>query len=210
MPYSPEYRERQTNLALLESLAQLKPAGGDPGRIISGPLTDGKLDRLLTTNTFRRDLAKAVSSQYVWPLLLLMAGCVFFADVFVRRVALSWQWAAPLWCRLVGRPLRRQSRVEPDQRLERLRSRKAEIGQQIDQRRAAAGFEGTLSETEHPASAAGSTEAHKWQAAKQPGSTEKTAPGGEATDKSAEDEYTARLLEAKKQVWKQDRRGPQP
>ena len=87
VPYSQEYRDRETNQALLDTLVKLTPKGGEPGQQIAGSLTSGDLDELLEVNTFRHNLAKAISSNYIWPLLLVIAGCVFFADVFVRRVA---------------------------------------------------------------------------------------------------------------------------
>ena len=202
VPYSPEYRDRDTNVALLETLSGLEPAGGSEGRTIVGPLKKGQLESLLKTDTFRHDLRKAVSSDYVWPLLLLIAGCVFFADVFVRRVAPSFEWVSPMWKRTRDIVLRRESEPEPDQRLERLRSRKAEIGDQIDQRRAATRFEPTPDED------VDITAVTEPLAESQPASKGPSPPEVEETPQAEEDDYTARLLKAKKQVWDKDHRGP--
>ena len=38
VPYSAEFRERETNQALITTLASTKPAGGEAGKIIRGPL----------------------------------------------------------------------------------------------------------------------------------------------------------------------------
>jgi hypothetical protein len=201
VPYSPEYRDRDTNLALLETLSGLEPTGGSQGRIIEGPLEEGKLNTLLKTDTFRHNLRKAISSDYVWPLLLLIAGCVFFADVFVRRVALSFEWLGPVWRRSRDFVLRRQPEAEPDQRLQRLRSRKAEIGDQIDQRRAAARFEPTPDEEVDMAAV------EEPEAKGQPASTRRAEPEPQAAAEEDEDNYTSRLLKAKKKVW-EDKENP--
>jgi hypothetical protein len=87
VPYSAEYRDRESNLALITALARLTPKGGEPGRIIEGELEPGKMDALLDVDTFRHNLPKARSSQDVWPLLVLLAASLFFFDVFVRRVS---------------------------------------------------------------------------------------------------------------------------
>ena len=39
------------------------------------------------------DLPKATSSQDVWYYLVLFGGCVFFLDVFFRRVTVDLSWA---------------------------------------------------------------------------------------------------------------------
>jgi hypothetical protein len=202
VPYSAEYSDLETNQALLDTLISLKPTGGQPGRTIEGPLVKGGLERLLETDTFRHDLAKAISSDYVWPLLLLVAGCVFFSDVFVRRVAISWEWLAPVWGRLQRAVVRPEQGNELDERIARLRSRKDEIGEQIDQRRAAARLEIAPDQaiaTETLADAVSAASADQRQPA---------TPQAKRSPEDAEDpdSYTARLLKAKQQVWQDDKR----
>ncbi len=137
VPYSDEFRSRQTNLALLEQLAAMRPRGGQPGRVV-GRLSADSVPPTPEVNSFRRDLAKAISSRDVWPLLVLGACCVFFADVFLRRVHVGLEWLPPLWAKARDRLLRRPETPEPEQRLERLRHRKRQVDSEIDQRRAAA------------------------------------------------------------------------
>ena len=67
MPYSDEFRDRETNEALLGTIAGLAPKGGEPGEVIPGTLAPGRVDELLAVNTFRHDLPKAISSHDIWP-----------------------------------------------------------------------------------------------------------------------------------------------
>ena len=98
------------------------------------------MTQLLKTDTFRHNLPKAISTQGVWPLFMLVAACLFFADVFVRRVTISWDWLVPVWAWVRVHILRRQLAPVADARLDRLRSKKAAISREVDERRAAARF----------------------------------------------------------------------
>ena len=101
------------------------------------------LPGLLKFDPYRHNLTKATSSQDVWHYLMLAAACLFFADVFVRRVQIGFDWLPPLLGRVRDRILRREAKAAPAETIERLRSRKAAISQQIEERRAAARFEPT-------------------------------------------------------------------
>ena len=72
VPYSEEFRDRKPNLPLLTSLASLKPAGGKPGRMVEGELSDEGLEQLLEVDSFRHDLSKAISRQDIWTIILLL------------------------------------------------------------------------------------------------------------------------------------------
>jgi uncharacterized membrane protein/Mg-chelatase subunit ChlD len=200
VPYSSEFRDRETNAALLQNLVRLRPKDGQPGKVIAGDLQREKIPELLKVNTFRRDLAPAKSTRDVWPLILLAAACVFFGDVFVRRVTVRFDWIVPATVWLWGRVLRREQAEPGDERLERLRSRKAEIADQIDERRAAARFEPQV-ETDGPAKDL----AEVLQEAAGPATAAPPRPKPEEAQLVAEKDepsYTARLLEAKKKAWK--------
>jgi hypothetical protein len=200
--YSDEFRDHETNTPLLESVAKLTAKGGKPGELME-PLPDlakngvePKFDAQLKIDPFRRDLPRAVASQDIWPWLVMMGSCLFFADVFVRRVQISLQWLLPVWERFATVVLRRQRQVAVAPTMERLRSRKADIERTIETRRAATRFE------PDPTAAAGPGTA-------QPSATKPTAPGAPAAqppkqeaDKPDAESYTERLLKAKKQVWK--------
>jgi uncharacterized membrane protein/Mg-chelatase subunit ChlD len=96
VPYSAEFRERQSNQSLISTLASTQPSGGEAGKIIEGPLTKGAVERLVAqVDTFRRTLSKAMSSEDFWPMLLLIAAFVFLVDVFIRRVTVHFYWVMP-------------------------------------------------------------------------------------------------------------------
>src|SRR4029077_4923891 len=47
VPYSAEFRDRESNQGLLDDLARVKPAGGEAGKVIEGELAKGGIDRLV-------------------------------------------------------------------------------------------------------------------------------------------------------------------
>lgn len=196
VPYSAEYRDRETNLALLHSLAQVTPAGGESGLVASGEFTPDALNQFLELDTFRHTLAKAISSQDVWHLCLLVAACIFFADVFIRRVAVDWSWAAPAVDWLAARfGKKKEADAEVDQRLERLRQRKQQLAEQMDDRRAAARFEPDTSDS--AASLDDAVQGASGSVASSAPPTKEASPGIAPTDEE-KDSYTSRLLKAKK------------
>ncbi len=198
MPYSAEFRDRQPNEALLSQLATFVPKDGPPGQLIENkaaadaPLSPESTAKLHAVNTFRHDLPKAASSQEIWHWLLLLASCVFLGDVFIRRVAVSFDWLPPLVTRTLDFVLRRQPAPAQPQFIERLKSRKAEVSGQLEQMRAATRFEmpenaspdlKSLEELVPPPAAA--------------------APSGEQPSIVPQQEdvsYTERLLKAKKKA----------
>ncbi len=201
VPYSSEFRDRQTNLELLRKLAAQTPQGGQAGKLLAGDLERDKLQGLVQFDTFRQNLAKATSRQDIWPLVLLVTACVFFADVLVRRVTIHFYWLGPALAWLWARMRRRPQEAGPDERLERLRSRKAEVSGQLDERRAAARFE------PQPDEAAGGKPASLEEVLQQAGGAP-PPPAPPRADASGPPEptggksYTERLLEAKKKAWK--------
>jgi hypothetical protein len=199
VPYSAEFREREENKALLTTLASIKPAGGQAGKLIEGDMQPGALDQLVASvDTFRRTLQKAISSQDFWPIFLLIAAGVFLADIFIRRVTVHFYWVAPALAHAYARMRGTQEEVR-DERLERLRNRKAAISSQLDERRAAARFEPTPDGFSEPrdindviadaTSGASTAEAARPQS--QPHSQ---------TPQTEQDTYTERLLAAKKKA----------
>jgi uncharacterized protein YktA (UPF0223 family) len=149
-------------------------------------------------------LAKAISSQDIWPLCLLIGACMFFGDVFVRRVAVDWSWTEPVvqWIRTkLGRTV--EEEPEGETRLERLRRRKEQVSGQMEERRAAARFEpmeeANLDEVVQEASAASTS-------IESP--TETRTSNSIAPTVDEQDNYTARLMKAKKDALKnRDKRG---
>lgn len=200
VPYSPEFRERESNQALITSLASTQPAGGEAGKIIEGPLTKGSVDRLVSSvDTFRRTLAKAMSSRDFWPILLLIAAFVFLTDIFIRRVTVHFYWVMPVLTQAFNRLRGIQQAEVADERLARLRNRKAAVSNQLDERRAAARFEPVMDES------SGETRNAEQIIADATGGSSQTPPPPTSPQKSQspqteEETYTERLLKAKKRA----------
>nr|MCU0982387.1 glutamine amidotransferase [Pirellulaceae bacterium] len=199
VPYSSEFREFQTNLPMLESLAAMTPKEGQPGQVADADLAPDQFETLLSFDTFREGLRRAVSRQDIWPIVLLIVAGVFWGDVFIRRVTVHFYWVVPAARWLIARLMRRQAEATADVVIERLRSQKAAIGQQIDERRAAARFEPQMDEA-----AGGPLPDDVLRDAAVPTPQTPPRPREETTVSGEQDSsYTARLLEAKKKAWKE-------
>ena len=170
VPYSAEFKDRQSNTQMLRNLAALAPEGGRPGIILPEPTDQEKLDKSLAANVFRHDLKRATTRQTGWHLLALAAGCLFLFDVFNRRVIVSFAWVPVAAGRVGGYLFRREQKTEPAPALDRLQARKREIGEQLEDRRAAARFEPEPSTAEElaPEAVAVATEAPSRTAAAEP------------------------------------------
>jgi hypothetical protein len=195
VPYSAEFRERETNVALLEMLAKLKPDGGEGGELLQLDITNVKPDDWKQFNSFRATLAKAFSSQDAWPLSLLIASACFLLSVAIRRITIDPAWFAPM-IRLLNSIMRReQPAAMVDERIERLRSRKAELMGQIDEKRAAATrFEAATDQTSHTSLD---------EALRETGASPTSPPSTATRSPTAEQEeesYTDRLLKAKRRA----------
>ena len=193
--YSAEYQGNATNVALLKALAKMPVKDGPAGQFVETGLDSSKREELLNANPFRRDLKPVISNQPIWPWLVLVGSCLFFADVFVRRVQIDFLWLLPLWAKVWDRVLGRERAVAVPETMSRLRSRKQEIGEQIESRRDKARFV-VPPETEESAQAV-SPAGPSDPVAKRP---ESRAPD-EKPEIAAEPSYTERLLKAKRQVW---------
>jgi hypothetical protein len=191
---------------LLQRLAELPAKRGEPGKLLPPlpPVPDDYeqaqrvLEPHLAVDPYRRDLPLAVASQDIWPWLVLLASCVFFGDVFIRRVQVDFRWLLPIWARFAELVLGRERQEPAAETMSRLRSRKAEVDRSLESRRAAARFEPDAVVPIDP-SVIQAAEAKPTA----PGAQPKPAPTPVA-EAEPEDTYTSRLLKAKKQVW-QDR-----
>jgi len=199
--YSAEYRDNETNMALLQSLANMRAKNGPPGRLSEVGLDLSQPDQLLAANPFRRDLPAAIANQSIWPWLIFLGSCVFFADVFVRRVQVNFEWLLPLLARARNRVLRREKGVPVTETMDRLRSRKREINEQIEGRRAATRFE-------EPVDAADTGDAVAKASALAATAKPRTQqPADETAEPETGPSYTERLLKAKRQVWQDREKG---
>jgi uncharacterized membrane protein len=193
--YSSEYRDQETNLTLLKSLAGLSAGNGPSGVLVEEGLAAANAALPEAQNPFRRDLPRAAANQPIWPWLVVASACLFWGDVFIRRVQFDPTWLLVPLAALRDKILRRKPVVEAPETMSRLQSRKAQLNEQIDERRTATRFEWDEKAPAAPA-AAPAVEAKappKAKAAKAP----TLKPEADAPAES----YTERLLKAKKQVW---------
>jgi len=197
MPYSDEFRDRAPNEPLLRELAAAVPEGGEAGKVIDAKPGPQLMEGLLSVDTFRHgELPKATSSQDVWYYVVLIGSCLFFFDVFFRRVQVSLMWVPPLASRVWSRILGRELQPVPVETMQRLRSRKAEVAGRIEQLRADARFEAP---PETPADAKITEEAIG------PAPAGPAAPSIAGEEQPEEESYTDRLLRAKKEVWQKQK-----
>ncbi|MBN2215770.1 MAG: VWA domain-containing protein [Pirellulales bacterium] len=212
VPYSREFRDRTTNKPLLEEMAAMVPEGGKAGVVVEAEPDRAELPQWLAVNTFRHDLRKATSNQEAWHILALMAGCLFFFDVLVRRVQVHFAWVRPALARVGGFVIRRKAEFTPDEMLDRLKNRKVQLDELLQQARDAAVDESArpAARFEAPAASSGASDALDELARERPSRQPKKPPAPSmASDRPAEQEtYTERLLRAKKKVW--DDRGKKP
>jgi uncharacterized membrane protein len=191
VPYSEEYRVRESNEALFQSLAALKPEGGEAGRV-TPPLGARPSEELIDWDTFRGGLPLARSIRDAWPWFVLLGCVTFLGDVFVRRVSVDFGWLGKAVEKLRGKENAKDSATTA--RLDTLRRNKEAMGESIQRRRASVRFEPT------------STDVASDVDLDQPAASSKSAgqsaerPTAQVDEKS----YTERLLEAKRQAKKKN------
>jgi uncharacterized membrane protein len=199
VPYSAEYRDRETNLALLQEVAGLKPKDGQPGQVIENVLNGLESDPKNFVDTFRHNLEKASSREDVWPWVLLVACVVFFADVAIRRVAVD-EWVSTAFAFVMGLFSREEQHDEADDRMARLRNKKAEVADELQERRAATRFDPqTDSPSDRPFDEVMSDAVAGTPRDPQRPTGDKQ---GMTPAEAEEESYTSRLLKAKKGAFK--------
>ena len=188
IPYSPEFAEMESNVALLDRLR--KETGGKefPEENLSQVVNSG--------DVFRPLPAELHSQKPIWHWLVVLAGICLFFDVAVRRIAIEpekvkialMNW----WFYLRGRaPIA----AEATPFLERLQTRKAEVGEALDKGKASRRFEGDDIPVVAPQGAeAGPLSSPAAQ--RKPTAASKVGPEKE---KEAAD-YASRLMAAKKRA----------
>jgi len=195
VPYSDEFRDRAANEALLGQLAAAVPKGGQAGKLIEAKPGAKLPEGLLAVDTFRHgELPKATSSQDIWYYVVLIGSCLFFFDVFFRRVQVNLMWVPPLAYRALNRILGRETQPVEVETMARLRSRKAEVADRIEQLRTDARFE---------PSPQASQDVQAVDELLGPEASESAAPSIAGEEETEEESYTERLLRAKEKVWDQ-------
>ncbi|TWU40452.1 VWA domain-containing protein [Novipirellula artificiosorum] len=144
VPYSDEFRVRETNQALIESLASIKPRGGEAGQV-APPLEIQLSEALIDTNAFRGGLALARSFRDAWPWFVLASCGLFLGDVFVRRVAIPFDWVHRTIHRIRGKSTASESVATT--RLDALRKSKDSLSDSLERRRTSVRFEPSAVDT---------------------------------------------------------------
>ncbi len=195
VPFSEEFRVRESNNALLAALAQTRPTGGEPG-LLTEPLTNDAFAKLLETDTFRPGLSLARSVRDAWPFFIFSVCCLFFADCAVRRISIDFGRIANAVSKWRGKADATEGQTQA--RLESLRAQKEKLTDSIDRRRTSARYQ---PDPERPVDVADVL--GKGDTA---GTTER--PTSRQSSLAPEQEvksYTERLLEAKRRAQKQPR-----
>jgi hypothetical protein len=187
VPYSEEFRVRESNLALLEALASAVPRDGNPGQITPA-LGIQPSEELINTNAFRGGLALARSIRDAWPWFVLAGCCLFLADVFIRRVSINFDWVGNALARLRGVDNEKDSVTTA--RLDALRRKKESIGDSLEKRRASVRFEPTSADIS----------GDEAELSERPPTNSQQMSGVEKSVESEGPSYTERLLEAKRKA----------
>ncbi|MEZ6135193.1 MAG: glutamine amidotransferase [Pirellulaceae bacterium] len=194
VPFSDEYRLRKTNFSTLERLAKLQPTGGQPGQL-ADPLDQTSFQQLLSNDTYRGGLPRAMSMQDIWPWCLLLGALCLFGDIFVRRVALDYLYPVK-WLAQQMHPGETAQDAERKQSIERLRSKKTQVSGEMEEVRASTRFESSgqadPDTLEQAISGKSSSSSRQSPGADSPSMTQQDDRGG----------YTSRLLAAKKAAQK--------
>ncbi len=205
IPYSPEFADMESNTALLERLRAM--TGGqtfaEDTLAKAAATNDSTADEAmaaLSRDVFRAGLPQFKSLQPVWYWLVFLTGVLLFFDVAVRRIAIQPAQVAAagqrVWERLRGRAV---EAPQTPQFIERLRSRKAQVGETLDQLRAARRFEPAQHVAEAPRGADEVTVAAPRTPASRPAPQPRIGP--ESQEEAAD--YASRLLKAKQRVWQE-------
>ena len=203
IPYSPEFADMESNVALLNRIRDL--TGGvtyseeELGALVQP--SPSKARQELAEQVFRAGLPQFRELQPIWYWLVLAAAIGLFFDVAIRRIALQPSEAAVAATRLWNRFRHRAAPAEASPKfIDRLQSIKQQVGASIEQQRAARRFEGDETAPAPPI----------------PGMETAPAPPPPARPSAArppqEDggDYASRLMKAKKKVWEERERPDEP
>lgn len=94
VPNSIELQDRTVNWTLLESLRSQTPEGGEPGAMTENRLERGRVSPS-PIDTFRPTLAASRHMDDLWPILIVIAACMFWFDIASRRISIDFDiWIA--------------------------------------------------------------------------------------------------------------------
>ncbi|MBL8992068.1 MAG: hypothetical protein JNM63_01925, partial [Spirochaetia bacterium] len=136
IPYSPEFAELESNPSLLEKIS--KETGGRIYKDDSVALDNAAM----MSEVFRPIPESYATLQTFWPWLVVLTAVCLLLDVAVRRISIEpsavWTKGVATWKKWRGQTL--ASEASPEY-IERLKSRKAQVGSSIDKQKAAKKFE---------------------------------------------------------------------
>ncbi len=122
VPFSAEYRVRESNVRLLRQLAEGIPAGGQSGTLTE-PLQAESIEQQLQLDSFRPGLPPTLSLRDIWPWAVMLGCTLFFADCLVRRVSIDLTWPLQLYRKYLTK--QQEQADQTASRLDRLRTAKA-------------------------------------------------------------------------------------
>jgi hypothetical protein len=200
VPYPQEYREVESNAGLLDQIVSIAKRSADDTSSTVIP-EEAALRFDPEHNPFRHDLPPPTASEDIWHLMLFWAVVLFLFDVATRRIALDPTGLRPAvaiaWAYVRGR----QVEVAATDYMTKLRSRKAEVSQQLDTARATRRFEPTPDEAVSGTAGPSVLDEQAGPAAG-PSRPRQVTQMQVTPDKPQEQEtYTSRLLKAKQKVW---------
>lgn len=194
VPYSPEFAEMTSNTSLLQEIARI--TGGN----VYGDSADALREVANSGEVFRENATPSVSLQPIWYWLVLLAGLCLVGDVATRRISIEpakiWAKGQEFWGRLRG--IRPQAEQAP-QFLDRLKTRKSRIGEDLEKTKATRRFEGGEVPAEAPPGATDIPAAPAQPKQRQPQQKPKIA--AEQEEEAAD--FASRLMRAKKKVWEE-------
>jgi uncharacterized membrane protein len=198
VPYSPEFADMETNTSLLEKIRDItngKTLSEEPEELFKAAESG---------MPFRyTDLEQAKSLQPIWYWLLLITAVLLLFDVAVRRIAVDpLQVTAAVqstWDRLRGRTGKAEA---TPQFLDRLKSRKEQVGEALGKAKAQARFD--AGESPRPTTApAGADDMADQPASSAPRPAPKAPGVAPDQPEAAPADFASRLMKAKKKVWEE-------
>jgi hypothetical protein len=168
-------------------------------------------------DTFRQGIPPAKSLKDVWPIVVLIGATLFFADVFVRRVAVDLGWPLRKLALLLSRRNLSTTDELRQQTLDRLRSSKKTIVEDLGKQKTAATLEGNSPEVglnssrspgnaqKEPVSSSSSFGDASSDTGRIKQDSARNVPDRSPKAQDSESEnYTSRLLEAKRKAQKKN------
>lgn len=194
IPYSPEFADMESNTALLEKLREMT------GGVTIADDADALADAARSGEVFRAGLPRIKSLQPIWFWLVMATAILLFFDVAVRRIAVEplvvVTYAQRLWGRIRGKAVVAE---QTPQFIDRLKSRKAQIGEALDRGKATKRFDADESASAAPPPGAADAPTAQPRTPARPPQQPQVGP-----DKEQEAaDYASRLLKAKKRVWQE-------